>query len=506
MKKFLLVIGLSLICGSIAHAQQTWEKALEEMENRIEKKKQDQQDRLDLRFSNQMRRLWIQMALEQSPEAPPGLVDPDNPTIFDPNTNFFPIEQEVTVLPPLREDPKIAEDPTVSRMPQQELAPIPEPIREDMNRKLTRQVYTDYYGVPMDLRYDAKMEFSLGSRITEDKIADLWDNLEKTDHELLLYQLVRKSRNMNLNDWGFCQLLNTLANEIYPRDKNARVMFCWFFMSKAGYISTVSYDNANLYLMLPSKQVLYGKTYMNGRDHKLYAIDLDGKTLDLKRSKVFKQKYPKANRVMDFRIDRAPSFSRQAIRKTLSFSYYGERHSIPVELNRNVIEFYQTYPFVDLEIYLGAPLSKEARNSLLPPLREIMERLEPRDGRSREAEQVNFLLRFSQTALAYKSDRDQFGAEKYLFADETLYYPYSDCEDRSVLFAYLVKEMLGFDVVGLLYPGHAATAVHIPGPAKGDFVTHNGKRYYVCDPTYINASYGMSLPDVRGQMARIIKF
>ncbi|MEM7373327.1 MAG: hypothetical protein AAF587_32175 [Bacteroidota bacterium] len=505
MKKILLVIGLSLIWGPLTYAQTTWEKALEEMEQRIERKKQDQQDRLDLRFSNQMRRLWIQMALEKSPDAP-GMPDPDNPTIFDPSSSLFPLDQEITVLPPLRNEPEQREDHTVSRMPRQELAPVPDDIREDMSRKLTRQVQADYFGSYMDLRYDAKMEFSLGSRITEDRIADLWENLEKTDHELLLYQLVRKSRTMNLNDWGFCQLLNTLAKEIYPRDKNARVMFCWFFLSKAGYISTVSYDNSNLYLMLPSKQVLYGKTYMNGKQHKLYAIDLDGESLELNRSKVFKQKYPEANRVLDFRIDRAPSFSRQAIRKNLSFSYYGERYTIPVELNRNVIEFYQTYPFVDLEIYLGAPLSEEARKSLVPPLREIMNQIEPRDGRSREAENVNFLLRFSQTALAYKSDRDQFGGEKYLFADETLYYPYSDCEDRSVLFAYLVKEILGYEVVGLLYPGHAATAVRIPGPAKGDFITHNGKRYYVCDPTYINASYGMSLPDVRGQMARVIKF
>lgn len=56
--------------------------------------------------------------------------------------------------------------------------------------------------------------------------------------------------------------------------------------------------------------------------------------------------------------------------------------------------------------------------------------------------------------------KDQFGREKYFFAEETLFYPLSDCEDRAIFFAILIRNLLGLDVIGLDYPGHIATAVH----------------------------------------------
>ena len=140
-------------------------------------------------------------------------------------------------------------------------------------------------------------------------------------------------------------------------------------------------------------------------------------------------------------------------------------------------------------------------------LKRITATLEPqKNRRTLEEEQVNFLLRFVQNAFKYKTDDQQFGGEKYLFADETLYYPYSDCEDRSVLFAYLVREIVGLEVVGLMYPGHAATAVKFTRNVPGDYISYKGNKYTLCDPTYVNATYGMIIPDVRGSMARVVDF
>ena len=79
---------------------------------------------------------------------------------------------------------------------------------------------------------------------------------------------------------------------------------------------------------------------------------------------------------------------------------------------------------------------------------------------------VNVLLRFVQTGFSYLTDSEQFGREKFMFPEETLSYPYSDCEDRSFLFAYLVSSLLGLDVIGLDYPGHVATAVKFSSPVS----------------------------------------
>ena len=202
---------------------------------------------------------------------------------------------------------------------------------------------------------------------------------------------------------------------------------------------------------------------------------------------------------LDFEINQAPKFPVRPITRRLQFDYKGKRYDYTVRLNRNLIQYYASYPFTNLDIRFGAPLSAEAQYSLLPQLRASMRGMN-------QTEAVNFLLRFVQKSFGYQTDTEQFGRERYLFAEQTLYFANSDCEDRSALFAYLVKEILGLDTIGLLFPGHVATAVRFTQPAQGSYYKYRGAKYFVCDPTYINATYGMVIPDVRHKNATVIRF
>ena len=56
--------------------------------------------------------------------------------------------------------------------------------------------------------------------------------------------------------------------------------------------------------------------------------------------------------------------------------------------------------------------------------------------------QANLLLHYLHRAFPYKTDEAQFGVERTLFAEEMFHYPYSDCEDRSILFARLVRDLM----------------------------------------------------------------
>ena len=104
------------------------------------------------------------------------------------------------------------------------------------------------------------------------------------------------------------------------------------------------------------------------------------------------------------------------------------------------------------------------------------------------------------------TDAQQFGQERPFFADETLFYPYSDCEDRAILFSVLVHELLGLDVLLLHYPVHLATAVSFGDlDVDGDYMTLDGKKYIVCDPTYIGSSVGDTMPQFKNTKAKIIR-
>ena len=148
-------------------------------------------------------------------------------------------------------------------------------------------------------------------------------------------------------------------------------------------------------------------------------------------------------------------------------------------------------------IYFASPISIEAQRVLNNKLNEIKNQYTP-------IQFIDIILNFVQTAFEYKTDEQQFGYEKYFYPEEVLGYPYSDCEDRSVLYSRLVRDIMGLDVVLIYYPGHLATAVKFTQPVNGDYITYDGDRYTICDPTYINAPVGMTMPDMDNATAFIL--
>ena len=114
------------------------------------------------------------------------------------------------------------------------------------------------------------------------------------------------------------------------------------------------------------------------------------------------------------------------------------------------------------------------------------------------------LLNFVQTGFEYEYDDKVWGQDRAFFAEETLFYPYCDCEDRSILFSRLVRDMLGLKVVLVYYPGHLATAVKFEENVAGDYMVIGNDRFTVCDPTYIGAPVGRTMPGMDNQTARVI--
>ena len=109
---------------------------------------------------------------------------------------------------------------------------------------------------------------------------------------------------------------------------------------------------------------------------------------------------------------------------------------------------------------------------------------------------MNVLLDWVQTGLVYEYDDKVWGHDRVFFAEESLFYPYADCEDRAVLFSHLVRDLLGLDVALVYYPNHLATAVRFTDNVAGDAMQVGQTRYVVCDPTYIGAPVGMQMPNL----------
>ena len=162
------------------------------------------------------------------------------------------------------------------------------------------------------------------------------------------------------------------------------------------------------------------------------------------------------------------------------------------------MDFYKDYPQCEVAVYYKTPMSKELKSALYPPLQAAIK------GKS-EKDAANILIDFVQNSFQYQTDGEQFGYEKTFFMDENFYYPACDCEDRAILFSNLVKDLLGLDAVLLDYPNHIASAVRFNEDISGDYILLDGKKYLICDPTYIGAPIGMCMDRFKSVPPEIIR-
>ncbi len=356
-----------------------------------------------------------------------------------------------------------------------------------------------FYGLALDVGYDDALKVSLEQPLGNESISRFWQQLSQANYTDFLRQASFYKHTMNLNDWGMLELLHALGKEI-NHEENDAVLFTWFMASKAGYQTKVGYSGRQVCLLTATRNTLYAVPFLTFSETKqrYYVTSLDPAwKLEDENIYTYEGTYPEASTPVEFSIGSPPALQHLSRTKTLSFSYSGRRYDIPVRLSMDAVRFLEYYPQVNFEVYFNATPSTEAVASLLSTWRPLVR------GKS-EREAVNMLLRFVQTAFGYKTDPDQFGREKPLFPDETLWYPYSDCEDRSILFAFLVRNLTGLDVIGLDYPGHVATAVRFSDDVPGDAVIYRGKKYLICDPTYENADAGCSMPRLKNSDPGII--
>lgn len=444
----------------------------------------------DREFADRLKKDWMKL------EAAPSFVQDKTPKPVampvaqrDP-TGDQELQKAIEASKPISRvpAPKPAEPPpSIPSVPQ--AAPIPPADQTELN--------FPFFGTPVKLQYDRKLRIPLGNTVNNAAIGAWWEAMSLQNYDACLQQIQQTRRRLNLNDWGYAHLLHRIGDALYDGSPNDANLFTWFMLIKSGYDAKIGYSNHQIFLLLPSHSVLYGVPHFAVQKQVYYTAAFDGAAAPSGSLFIYDGRYPEADRPMDLTVSSAPAFEKKDLERTVHFTSMGREYSVTVQYNKPVMDYYGQYPQTDLRIYFSSALSPEADQSLVTALKPLVE------GKT-EAEAVNLLLHFVQS-FPYKTDQEQFGREKYFFPEETLYYSYCDCEDRSALFAYLVKRLTGLDVVGLDYPGHVATAVKFSSSLPGDAVTVRNQKYIVCDPTYLGADLGMSQPAYRDVKPVIIE-
>lgn len=365
--------------------------------------------------------------------------------------------------------------------------------RDFLFKESTKKIVINFYQDRLKITYPRELLNIKLNSINDSSISRAWEKSSKCEYAPLLTQIENYINQYRLNPWGTYKLVNKIGEKIYKNQAN-RVVFTGFILSQLGMNCKIAHSGNVAYLLLPSNNPLYGKAFLNINGVKFYIITpVNGK---LEKIKTYTAKFPGVPTEFDLTIKNLPLLKETMVNKRLSFEYNGDIKTINTTYNKNLIDFFEDYPQTHYQNYFNTKLSPKTRDNLVKELKPIIE------GKG-ESEAVNILLHFVQKSFEYKTDQEQFNREKPLFPEETLHYRYSDCEDRSVLFTYLVKELLGLEVVGLKYPGHMSSGVLLKEVGE-DSVNLGNKTFTIADPTFINANIGMAMPTYKNRKPEII--
>ena len=406
-----------------------------------------------------------------------------------------------------RNEPKI---PPV-KIPIDKITKIPKPekrvplnIPPSIPRKENANVFvSQFYGTKITINSD-KYDFNFNLKsIDEQEIGKAWNELSDGRMEEVVNNFLVHREHMNLNDYTFVQMVGTICQNYHKqKDKtktgqNKAVLMQAYVLAQCGYDVKMARKNSNLVLLLAIKETVYKKNYLTIGNKRYYVIN---DTEENGSYYTFSHDFSPMSQSCSVQISeriQLESPSNYSKEKVFTSHKYPDL-AIKASVDTNLMNLYNDYPMMDWELYAKTPMSISLEKKVLPRLQQMT------NGKSKE-EATGIILNFVQTAFEYKTDEEQFGYERPLFVDELFYYDYSDCEDRAILFSYLIRKVLNLDVVLLYYPNHLATAVKLPSYNKGDYVSLNGQIYTVCDPTYINAGIGEAMPQFKNAKARVIE-
>lgn len=493
MKKILIILCSMTCCIALQAQSRSFEEFQKQQNARFNQFKQDKQAEFDAfrnkqneRYAEFIKKNWGKFHGQQAVE--PKEEKPVPPVIYDTAPSSQPIPEAEPATPILVEEDIV---PIHQPLPQPEpIAPV-EPKKDESYKTYA----ISFYGTLVSVGFPRQKEFCLHG-IDEEYLANAWTELSSPEYDITLNNVLAARDHLSLCDWGYLKLLQAITEKRYGKTNEAVFMQA-FLLSQSGYKMRLATDREKLYLLVASQHGIFSMMYFMVDNDKFYALNCNNHELYICNASFDKEQ------AISMQLRQEQNLDLELTQPRTLTSEQGVKATVMV--NKNMIDFFNDYPSAYINddpntcwaVHANTPLEQTIKDKLYPDLKKAIAGLNEYDA-------VNKLLNFVQTAFEYEYDDKVWGSDRVFFSSETLYYPYADCEDRSILFSRIIRDLLGLDVVLLHYPGHLATAVAFTTEVRGDYLIFNNKRYVVCDPTYIHAPVGKTMPSMNNKEAKIV--
>ena len=394
------------------------------------------------------------------------------------------------------------------------VTPQPEPLAEVKEETFRQNNYMkfDVFGTECKVRIGENCRFKLKD-VSSDAVADvIAEEFPKPQYDNMLYDCLQERKRHDFSDWAYYQMLLVLTRKFYGEGTNEAVLAQAFLYSQSGYKMRLAHDDSHLYMLAATRHFIYNKLFFS-LDGDWYFM-LDGKQSEQLR--ICQASFPKESS-LSLQISAAQRLAMNPSNERTLTSRKNPDFSFTIHSNKNYIDFLGTYPSSTVNnnfmtrwsMYANCPLDENIREQLYPQMKAKLQ------GKT-ELQQVQELLWWMHgnvdlegviqdaNCFLYRYDEDVWGIDRAFFGEETLFYPYCDCEDRSILLSHFVRDVVGLDVVLVYYPGHLAMAVHFNEPVEGDYVMCDGRKFVIVDPTYIGSRVGETMPMVANEPTTVI--
>lgn len=363
--------------------------------------------------------------------------------------------------------------------------------------KNKEMVVFNHYGTEVQIHLDASKRVKV-KKATDDEITKCMTWIESATAQTLKDCLQQKQE-QHLCDWAYVKMIDRLSQTALG-STNEAVLLMTNILGRSGYDVRVSrFDNGQLRMFYQTDAFVYSKLFytIEGKNYVLYGDSVAGsagRLLDI---------ISYQDRPIDFRQNQTFDAVQLTAPRTL-VSRKNPDFAFTVQVNKNLIDYYNDMPAFMYDnnfmtrwtLMANRPLEQHLQQTLVKEMKAKLQ------GKS-QLEQVQQLLWWMQgkvdlegtvknaDTFLFGYDEDVWGYDRPFYSEETLFYPYCDTEDRSILLSRLVRDVVGLDCVFIYYPGHTAVGVCITdADVKGAYVVKNGRHYVVCDPTYIGSNVG----------------
>lgn len=392
---------------------------------------------------------------------------------------YFP-EDDKIVAPVSPKPIKI--DEIIEPLP---IEPQPQPVEPIKEVPVVVESYIEclFFGTRVKVRFDEKQKIHLEG-VGEDAIAKALRELANECNDNTIIDCLNLRKKLQLCDWAYLKLLEQLSEAAYGVKCNEATLFMAYLYMQSGYRMRLASDGNCIYMLYASKHHIYGVNY--------FAVDGDnfyGVVPLPARLYICQAQFPNESS-LSLIVDKAPLLEVYTTQTTSHQSTVDEQMAVTMTANKNRLDFYSSYPTSKIgdnvvsrwAMYANMPMPQDIDSQVYNPLRNAIQGLD-------QIEAVNHILNWVQTGFVYEYDDKVWGDDRAFFPEESLYYPYCDCEDRSILITRIIRDLLHLKCILVYYPGHLAAAVEFTqGEPMGDYIEYKGHKFFIMDATILSGA------------------